>query len=73
MAHEHTRTPRCYTAEENAESNMPRHYIEPVGGGQAEGNVLKSHMLRIERDEDGELVGRLVPDDDTEGQGRGRS
>jgi len=34
-------------------------------------NALRSHVLEIERDEEGELVGRYIPakDDDTEGQG----
>jgi hypothetical protein len=37
---------------------------------EAEGNALKTHVLEVERGEDGELVGRFVPtDDDTEGQG----
>ena len=41
----------------------------PVEDKDAEGRALKSHILAIERGEDGELVGRYVPAEDTEGQG----
>jgi hypothetical protein len=56
--------------DEDAEGQMPLKYLEPVGDEEAEGNVLHSHVLEIERDENGELVGRFVPaeGDDTEGQ-----
>jgi hypothetical protein len=55
---------------EDAEGQA-RRYLKPVEGEDAEGNVLKSHVLEIERGENGELVGRyvLAGDDDTEGQG----
>lgn len=34
--------------------------------------MLRTHVLEVERDEDGELVGRFIPadGDDTEGHGR---
>src|SRR3990172_5630917 len=43
----------------------------PVEDEDAMANALRSHLLEIERDEEGELVGRYIPakDDDTEGQG----
>jgi hypothetical protein len=43
--------------------------LVPVEADDAEGNVLNTHVLDIEKDENGELVGRYVPADDTKGQG----
>ena len=46
--------------------------LRPVEDDDTEGDVLRSHVLEIERDEDGGLAGRFVPAeaDDTEGQGQ---
>ena len=57
--------------DEDAKGNMPvKWHLGPVGDDEAEGNALRSHVLEIERNEEGELVGRFVPaeGDDTEGQ-----
>lgn len=35
--------------------------FKPVEGEDAAGNALKSQVLEIDRDEDGELVGRISP------------
>ena len=56
---------------EEAAGNVPvKWHLSPDDGKEAEGNTLRSHLLEIERDAEGELVGRFVPadeNDDTEG------
>jgi hypothetical protein len=56
---------------EDAEGQTSRFAgFKPVDDEDADGNALKSHVLEIDRDENGELIGRYVSaGDDTEGQG----